>query len=77
MVRDGNVHDPCTGNHVVIGHKEDIDERLGVTSDSGGISDGLEQIMRFYEVEEGFFQRVTSFNQVDVYITTNYNVIFA
>lgn len=50
MVRDGNVHDPCTGNHVVIGHKEDIDERCGVTSDSGEYRDRLEQIARFYEL---------------------------
>ena len=35
MVRDGNAHDPCTGNHVVIGHKEDIDERCGVSTGIG------------------------------------------
>ena len=41
MVRDGNVQDPSTENHVVTGHKEYIDERLGVTSDYGGYIDGL------------------------------------
>ena len=78
MVGDGNVQNPCTGHHAVAGHKENINERSGVTGDSGRYRDGLEQVTRLNELEEEVLQRVTSFrHQVYVHITTNHNMILA